>query len=159
MRSVSCIADFRNAVWRLSPDGEVEKFADGLCGASGNAIGPRGYLYQSSFNGNFVSRISRTGEVETWVDEGLAEPVASARFVPQIGVSWGCRSGERYSLPSHTTARSAAQADHPAKGGQAVLGRGTYSRIASTGSTRVAARTGSAVATRPVTSNVSAITA
>jgi hypothetical protein len=24
--------------------------------------------------------------------------------VPQIGLSWGCRSGERYSLPSHTTA-------------------------------------------------------
>jgi sugar lactone lactonase YvrE len=72
------VADFRNAVWRLSPDGEVERFADGLYGASGNAIGPRGYLYQSSFNGNFVSRISRTGEVETWVDEGLSGPVGIA---------------------------------------------------------------------------------
>lgn len=71
-------ADFRNAVWRLSPDGEVTKFADGLYGASGNAIGPRGYLYQSSFNGNFLSRISRTGEVETWVDEGLSGPVGIA---------------------------------------------------------------------------------
>ena len=69
------IADFRNAVWRLSPDGGLEKLADGLYGASGNAIGPRGYLYQSSFNGNYVSRISRTGEVETWVDEGLSGPV------------------------------------------------------------------------------------
>lgn len=72
------VADFRNAVWRLSPEGRVEKFADGLYGASGNAIGPRGYLYQSSFNGNFVSRISRTGEVETWVDEGLSGPVGIA---------------------------------------------------------------------------------
>lgn len=72
------VADFRNAVWRLSPDGEVTKFADGLYGASGNAIGPRGHLFQSSFNGNFVSRISRTGEVETWADEGLSGPVGIA---------------------------------------------------------------------------------
>ena len=72
------VADFRNAVWRLSPDGELVRFADGLYGASGNAVGPRGYLYQSSFNGNFVSRISRTGEVETYADEGLAGPVGIA---------------------------------------------------------------------------------
>lgn len=72
------VADFRNAVWRLTPDGELTKFADGLYGASGNAIGPRGYLYQSSFNGNYISRISRTGEVETWVDDGLAGPVGIA---------------------------------------------------------------------------------
>jgi sugar lactone lactonase YvrE len=72
------IADFRNAVWRLTPDGTLTKFADGLYGASGNAIGPRGDLYQSSFNGNFVSRISRTGEVERWADEGLSGPVGIA---------------------------------------------------------------------------------
>jgi len=72
------IADFRNAVWRLSPDGELVKLADGLYGASGNAIGPQGYLYQSSFYGNYVSRISRTGEVETWASEGLSGPVGIA---------------------------------------------------------------------------------
>lgn len=72
------VADFRNAVWRLSPDGDLTLHADGLYGASGNTIGPRGYLWQSSFNGNYVSRISRTGEVETWVDEGLSGPVGIA---------------------------------------------------------------------------------
>lgn len=72
------VADFRNAVWRISPEGHVAKFADGFYGASGNAVGPRGYLYQSSFYGNYVSRISRTGEVETWVDEGLQGPVGIA---------------------------------------------------------------------------------
>lgn len=72
------IADFRNTVWRLSPDGDLVKLADGLYGASGNAIGPRGYLYQSSFYGNYVSRISRTGEIETWADEGLSGPVGIA---------------------------------------------------------------------------------
>lgn len=72
------VADFQNAVWRYGADGRLVKFADGLYGASGNAIGPRGYLYQSSFNGNYLSRISRTGEVETWVDEGLSGPVGIA---------------------------------------------------------------------------------
>lgn len=72
------VADFRNAVWRYSPDGAVEKFADGLYGASGNAIGPRGYLFQSAFNGNYVARISRTGDVEVWADEGLSGPVGIA---------------------------------------------------------------------------------
>ena len=33
------VADFRNAVWRISLDGSVDKFADGLYGASGNTIG------------------------------------------------------------------------------------------------------------------------
>lgn len=72
------VADFRNAVWRLDPDGVLTRFADGLYGASGNAIGPRGFLYQSSFNGNYVSRISRTGEVETYASEGLNGPVGIA---------------------------------------------------------------------------------
>lgn len=46
--------------------------------ASGNGIGPRGELYQSNFNGNYVSRISRDGRTETWVDEGLSGPVRIA---------------------------------------------------------------------------------
>jgi len=72
------VADFRNSVWRLSPDGQLIELATGLYGASGNAIGPRGYLYQSSFYGNYVSRISRTGEVETFASEGLSGPVGIA---------------------------------------------------------------------------------
>lgn len=72
------VADFRNAVWRVTPEGHVAKFADGLYGASGNAIGPRGYLYQSSFNGNYVARIDRTGEVEMYATEGLNGPVGIA---------------------------------------------------------------------------------
>lgn len=72
------VADFRNAVWRYGADGTLTKFADGLYGASGNAVGPRGYLFQSSFNGNYISRISRTGAAETWVDQGLNGPVGIA---------------------------------------------------------------------------------
>lgn len=71
------IADFRNTVWRLA-QGRLEPYADGLYGASGLAVGPRGELYQSSFNGNYLSRIARDGTVETWVDEGLSGPVGIA---------------------------------------------------------------------------------
>jgi sugar lactone lactonase YvrE len=87
------IADFRNAVWRLTPDGVLTKFADGLYGASGNAIGPRGDLYQSSFNGNYVSRISRTGDVETWVDDGLSGPVGIAAAEDGSLFVVNCRGG------------------------------------------------------------------
>lgn len=72
------VADFRNAVWRLAPDGKLTKLADGLYGASGIAVGPTGDVFQSSFYGNYLSRISRTGEVETWADEGLNGPVGIA---------------------------------------------------------------------------------
>lgn len=82
------VADFRNSVWRITPEGHVARFADGFYGASGNAVGPRGYLYQSSFFGNYVSRISRAGDVETWVDEGLAGPVGIA--VDSVGTLFVC---------------------------------------------------------------------
>jgi sugar lactone lactonase YvrE len=72
------IADFRNAVFRLAPDGTLTKFADGFYGASGNTTGPQGHLFQSSFYGNYLSRISRDGVVETWVDTGLNGPVGIA---------------------------------------------------------------------------------
>lgn len=87
------IADFQNSVWRITPQGEVDKFADGLYGASGNAIGPRGMLYQSSFNANTISRISRTGEVETWVSEGLNGPVGIAIDASGNAFVCNCTSG------------------------------------------------------------------
>ena len=72
------VADFRNRVWRYAPGGSVELFADGLYGSSGNAVGPRGELYQSSFHGNFISRIDRGGTPEVWADSGLQGPVGIA---------------------------------------------------------------------------------
>ncbi len=72
------VADFRNTVWRYTPEGRVEKFAEGFYGASGNAIGPQGELYQSSFTGGFISRVSRDGVREMWVDQGLTGPVGIA---------------------------------------------------------------------------------
>lgn len=68
-------ADFMDTVWRITPDGRVSKFATGLYGPSGNTIDDKGYLYQSNFHGDNISRIDRNGDHEVWVDEGLSGPV------------------------------------------------------------------------------------
>lgn len=71
------IADFGEHVWRLSPWGDLELFATGLYGASGNAIDSQGNLLQSNFTGHTISRISRDGEVST-LATGLRGPVGIA---------------------------------------------------------------------------------
>ena len=68
-------ADFMDTVWRIRPDGRVEKFATGLYGPSGNFFDSQGNLLQSNFSGNFISKIDRSGNHEIWVEEGLNGPV------------------------------------------------------------------------------------
>ena len=71
-------ANFRNELWRYAPGGEATLVARGLYGASGNAVGRRGEVYQSSFHGHTISRIGRDGTVETYADTGLNGPVGIA---------------------------------------------------------------------------------
>jgi DNA-binding beta-propeller fold protein YncE len=68
-------ADFRDGVWKITSDGRVSRFADGLYGASGNFFDSQGNLMQSSFFGNYISKIDRNGDHEIWVEEGLNGPV------------------------------------------------------------------------------------
>lgn len=72
------VANFRDAVWRISPEGEVESLTRSLYGASGNAVDSRGDLYQASFLGHTISKIARTGEVTLFATEGLEGPVGIA---------------------------------------------------------------------------------
>jgi sugar lactone lactonase YvrE len=69
------VANFRDGVWRISPDGEAKRLTDALYGSSGNAVDARGVLYQSNFNGNSIVKVGRDGSVEPFVAEGLAGPV------------------------------------------------------------------------------------
>lgn len=71
------VADFRETVYKIHPDGRASVFATGLYGASGNAIDAQGNLYQSSFNGNHITKIDRHGNQEI-VAEGLTGPVGIA---------------------------------------------------------------------------------
>ncbi len=68
-------ADFRDGVWKITSDGRVSRFVDGLYGASGNFFDTQGNLMQSSFFGNYISKIDRNGNHEVWVEEGLNGPV------------------------------------------------------------------------------------
>lgn len=72
------VADFRETVWKVTPDGAASVFATGLYGASGNAVDRRGNLYQSNFWGNYVTRIDRHGRQEIVADTALNGPVGVA---------------------------------------------------------------------------------
>ncbi len=63
-------------VYKISPDGEVEVFATGLNGASGNFYYD-GFLYQSNINSGVISRIDANGNVEN-ISSGHASPVGVA---------------------------------------------------------------------------------
>jgi hypothetical protein len=52
------VANFRDAVWRIAPDGSARMLTDALYGASGNAVDARGDLYQSNFNAGTPSPAS-----------------------------------------------------------------------------------------------------
>lgn len=71
------VADFGERVYKVRPDGRWEVFAEGLYGASGNAIDSKGRLLQSEFTGNRIARVERDGTVSTFA-EGLRGPVGIA---------------------------------------------------------------------------------
>jgi DNA-binding beta-propeller fold protein YncE len=72
------VADFGDVVWRISPEGKREVFASGLYGASGNAIDGQGNLLQSSYYGNFITKVDRLGHATPIVTTGLLGPVGIA---------------------------------------------------------------------------------
>ena len=69
------VADFRETVWKVTPDGQAKVYATGFYGASGNAIDSRGNLFQSNFYGNYISRVDRLGGHEILADSGFTGPV------------------------------------------------------------------------------------
>ncbi len=71
------VANFRDALWRISPEGEVEILSRAQYGSSGIAVGPEGDIFQSNFNGNTIDRVRRNGDVERFAS-GLSGPVGIA---------------------------------------------------------------------------------
>jgi sugar lactone lactonase YvrE len=65
-------------VFRVSPDGEVEVFATGLRGASGNEFDSKGNLFQSNVAAGAISRIAPDGSVTEFAT-GQAGPVGIVR--------------------------------------------------------------------------------
>lgn len=70
------LSNFGEDVWRITPDGAVTTLAENLYGASGNAVGPDGALYQAEFYRNRIHRISRSGEHTIFAESpDLNQPV------------------------------------------------------------------------------------
>jgi DNA-binding beta-propeller fold protein YncE len=72
------VADFGDIVWKIPPEGQPEVFARGFYGSSGNAIDHQGNLFQSSYYGDFITKIDRTGHTTLFTSSGLKGPVGIA---------------------------------------------------------------------------------
>ena len=72
------VANFRDGVWRVAPDGEAMRLTGSLYGSSGNAVDARGNLLQANFFANTIDRVDRQGRVERLIDQGLSGPVGIA---------------------------------------------------------------------------------
>lgn len=71
-------ADFGDVVWKITPEGVRTEFAAGMYGTAGNAIDNQGFLLQSSFYGDVITRIDRKGRAEPFVTRGLSRPTGIA---------------------------------------------------------------------------------
>ena len=72
------VADFGDLVWKIPPEGQPHIFAEGFYGSSGNAVDHLGNLFQSSYYGDFISKIDRTGHATVLTASGLRGPVGIA---------------------------------------------------------------------------------
>ncbi|NND32517.1 MAG: hypothetical protein HKN76_07995 [Saprospiraceae bacterium] len=69
------VANFHDALWKISPNGVVKLLSDGMYGSSGNCVDSRGDLYQANFYANTIVRIDRFGNVENYITSGISGPV------------------------------------------------------------------------------------
>lgn len=69
------VSNFREAVWKISPAGEVKLLTDGLYGSSGNTIDAKGNLFQANFFSHSIVKIDRFGKITTYMEKGLNGPV------------------------------------------------------------------------------------
>jgi DNA-binding beta-propeller fold protein YncE len=81
------VADFDDTVWKITPEGKRTVFATGFYGASGNAIDAAGNLLQSSYYGNYITKVDRQGRAVPFATSGLKGPV---------GLAIDAQSGEVY---------------------------------------------------------------
>ena len=71
------VADFREKVYRISPQGKVVLFANGLKGSSGNAVDSEGNLFQSNIRSGVVNKITPDGKISVF-STGHKEPIGIA---------------------------------------------------------------------------------
>lgn len=94
---------FDDRVYKVRMDGRAEVFASGLYGATGNAVGPMGNLYQLNFFGGYVTEIDRHGN-QAILASGLETPVGVAFAEGDLYVAnCGSNSISRVTLAGQVT--------------------------------------------------------
>jgi len=78
-------------IWKISPNGETEIFAEGFSGASGSAIDAKGNFFQANIRGNYISKIAPDGTITKYASEGLYNPVGLV--VTKEGTLWVANCG------------------------------------------------------------------
>ncbi len=73
------VANQDNTVWRISPTGVSELFAEGFYGSSGIVVLKDGSLLVGECGGDQISHVSRTGKVKPFASDGLDCPVGMTR--------------------------------------------------------------------------------
>ena len=83
-------------VWQVTPDGDFSIYAEGqgLLGASGNFMTAEGILYQSSFTGGTVSRITADGTVTEIADQDVVGPIGLTQDETGTLYVADCRGGK-----------------------------------------------------------------
>ena len=65
-------------IFKIGKDGQVDTFATGLKGASGNAFDSKGNLFQANINSNTISKIKSDGTVTAFTSSNIKSPVGIA---------------------------------------------------------------------------------
>ena len=65
-------------VWKLTAEGGLSLFVNEptlITGAAGNAVDADGNLYQASYNTGSILKVTPSGEVSVFVDQGISGPI------------------------------------------------------------------------------------
>ena len=133
-------------IWRLDTEGNLETWATGFQGASGNAFDSQGNLFQSNIAGSFISKVTPDGQASTFVSNGISGPVGIAidsednlyvancgnntiRKVTPLGVSTQYAGGQIFNCPNGITL------DHENNLYVANFGNGNIIKITPSGTT------------------------
>ncbi|OEK01122.1 hypothetical protein BFP97_06195 [Roseivirga sp. 4D4] len=79
-------------IFKMTPEGEISLFAEGINGASGSDIGPDGLFYQSNVSGRKISVVQKDGSVSDFATEGFFSPVGLVKTKDALFVA-NCGSG------------------------------------------------------------------
>ncbi len=97
-------------IFKMTPEGKISVFAEGINGASGSDIGPDGLFYQSNVSGRKISVVKKDGSVSDFATEGFFSPVGLVKTKDALFVA-NCGSGTIQKVDEDGNSRVFAKSD------------------------------------------------